>query len=259
MRTQPVLARATAAATTSASRPATAFDPTFDAEAAVRALAKADPTLGQLMRRWGPYGLEPHEARNPYESLARSIVYQQLHGKAAATILGRMLMIYAKPATRGGTRGAKGARPGKPRMPKPEELIATPDAKLRAAGLSGAKTAALKDLARKQLEGIVPTKAAIHKLADAEIVERLTQIRGIGPWTVEMMLMFQLGRLDVLPATDYGVRAGFAMTYGLKELPTPKELLAHGERWRPYRSVASWYMWRATDLAKEVARKPRSK
>jgi DNA-3-methyladenine glycosylase II len=137
-----------------------------------------------------------------------------------------------------------------PRLPKPQELLDTPDTQLRAAGLSGNKTAALKDLAAKALDGIVPTHKEIHGLPDSEIIERLTQIRGIGPWTVEMMLMFQLGRADVLPVTDYGVRSGFALTYGLKDLPSPKELLAHGERWRPYRSVASWYLWRAADLAK---------
>lgn len=210
--------------------PASALNPTQ----ALRTLALADPTLGQLIRRIGDYELEPHEARNPYESLVRSIVYQQLHGKAAATILGRMKALY------GNT----------PRLPTPQEILDTPVADLRAAGLSGNKTLALKDLAAKTLEGLVPTQSQIHQLADAEIIERLTAIRGIGPWTVEMMLIFQLGRSDVLPATDFGVRAGFALTYGLKDLPKPKELLEYGEIWRPYRSVASWYLWRATDLAK---------
>jgi DNA-3-methyladenine glycosylase II len=208
----------------------------FDPQEATRALSKADPKLGALIRRWGPCDLGTQGGRNPYESLARSIVYQQLHGKAAATILGRFKAIYD---------------PKRPRVPKPQELIDTPTERLRAAGLSGAKSAALKDLAAKALEGIVPTQRAIHRMSDAEILERLTQIRGIGPWTVEMLLIFQLGRLDVLPITDYGVRSGFALTYGLSELPTPKELLVYGERWKPYRSVAAWYLWRATDLAKE--------
>ena len=126
--------------------------------------------------------------------------------------------------------------------------MTTPAERLRGAGLSRAKVAAIKDIAAKTVEGVVPGSRAIAKMSDAEIVERLTTLRGVGPWTVEMLLIFTLGRTDVLPATDYGVRKGFAVTYGWKELPTPKELLAYGERWRPHRTTAAWYLWRALEL-----------
>ena len=122
-----------------------------------------------------------------------------------------------------------------------------PDARLRGAGLSAAKTAALKDLARKTLDGTVPPLARVRRLSDAEIVERLTAVRGIGPWTAEMMLIFRLGRSDVLPVADLGVRKGFMLTYGLDDLPTPEQMIEHAERWRPYRTVGSWYMWRALE------------
>src|SRR5207248_3214364 len=135
------------------------------------------------------------------------------------------------------------------RFPRPQEVLDIPEAKLRAAGLSRAKTLALKDLAARTVDGTVPASArALEKLTDAEIVERLTAVRGIGPWTVEMLLIFRLARPDVLPATDYGVRKGHALVRGTEELPSPKELLEHGERWRPYRTVASWYLWRVLDL-----------
>jgi DNA-3-methyladenine glycosylase II len=127
-------------------------------------------------------------------------------------------------------------------------LLGTPDERLRNAGLSAAKTAALKDIAAKTLEGIVPGARAAAGMTDAEILERLTCVRGVGPWTVEMLLMFTLGRRDVLPATDYGVRKGFALLYGRRELPSPKEVLEHGERWRPHRTTAAWYLWRALEL-----------
>jgi len=119
---------------------------------------------------------------------------------------------------------------------------------LRRAGLSRAKTAAIKDIARKTIDGIVPTLRAISKMTNTEIIERLTTVRGVGPWTVEMLLIFTLGRTDVLPTTDYGVRKGFAMIYGWKVLPTPKELLAEGEKWKPHRTTAAWYFWRALEL-----------
>ncbi|MCU0785935.1 MAG: DNA-3-methyladenine glycosylase [Verrucomicrobia bacterium] len=175
--------------------------------------------------------LKPKTGRPPFQALVRSVTFQQLNGKAAETILGRVLALY----------------PGK-RFPAPEELLATPDDQLRAAGLSRNKTAAVKDIAAKTLEGIIPDSRAIKKLSNEEILERLTTVRGVGPWTVEMLLMFTLGREDVLPATDFGLRKGFALTYGLEELPSPKELLAHGEKWRPHRTTASWYLWRAVDL-----------
>ena len=135
------------------------------------------------------------------------------------------------------------------KFPTPAELAATAPERLRAAGLSNAKAAAVIDLARRTASGELPTLAQIRKLSDEEVVERLTVVRGIGPWTVHMLMIFRLGRPDVLPVADLGVRKGFAMTYRKKELPTPDELTRHAERWRPYRSLASWYMWRALEKA----------
>jgi DNA-3-methyladenine glycosylase II len=205
--------------------------------AALQHLQKADRVLARVIKRVGPCPLAPRRGLQPWQALVRSVAYQQLNGTAAETIFNRFLALF--PATK---------------FPTPEQIVAAPDERLRSAGLSRAKTAAIKDIAAKTIAGVVPERRAITKLSDVEIVERLTTIRGVGPWTVEMLLMFTLGRPDVLPATDYGVRSGFALVYGLKELPHPKEILAHGERWRPYRTVASWYMWRAIDLAKEKAK-----
>ncbi|MFY0573890.1 DNA-3-methyladenine glycosylase family protein [Cystobacter fuscus] len=204
--------------------------------AARRALAKADPLLGALMKQVGPLRLEVEALRNPFVALARSIAYQQLTGKAAATIFGRVC-----------ERVGQGARF------TPEAVLAVPVEDLRAAGLSGAKAAAMRDPALKAREGEVPTLARARRMSDAALVEHLTKVRGIGQWTVEMMLIFRLGRPDVLPVDDYGVRKGFMRTYGLAEMPRARELLAHGERWRPWRSVASWYMWRALELPKTPA------
>jgi DNA-3-methyladenine glycosylase II len=195
-----------------------------------RALVKADPVLGALMKRV-PFTLQVEALHNPFHALARSIAYQQLTGKAAATIFGRV-----------------SERVGTGRKFTPEAVLALPVEALREAGLSGAKAAALRDLAAKALEGEVPTLAKARRMSDAALVEHLTKVRGIGQWTVEMMLIFRLGRPDVLPVDDYGVRKGFMRTYGLTEMPKPKQLLAFGERWRPWRTVASWYMWRALDL-----------
>jgi DNA-3-methyladenine glycosylase II len=197
---------------------------------AILHLIKADKTLGKLIQRVGPCKLVPRNSRSPFESLVRSVVYQQLNGTAAATILGRVKALY----------------PGR-RFPRPKDLLATTDEALRSAGLSRAKAAAIKDIAEKTLTGIVPASRDIARMSNDEILERLTSLRGVGPWTVEMLLIFTLGRQDVLPVTDYGVRKGFALTYGWKELPRPKELLEFGERWRPHRSTAAWYFWRALD------------
>src|SRR2546430_14879651 len=198
--------------------------------AALAHLARSDKILARLIKRVGPCALKPRNRRSPFEALVQSVAYQQLNGTAAATILGRVKALY----------------PDK-RFPTPDDLLATPDDKLRSAGLSRAKTAAIKDIARKTLDGVVPTSRAISKMSNDEIIERLTTVRGVGPWTVEMLLIFTLGRTDVLPVTDYGVRKGFALTYGWKELPTPKELLEYGERWRPPRTTAAWYFWRAME------------
>lgn len=205
--------------------------------AALKHLQRADRVLARIIRQVGPCPLTPRRGVQPWQALVRSVAYQQLNGTAAQTIFNRFLALF--PDTK---------------FPTPEQIVAAPDETLRSAGLSRAKTAAIKDIAAKTIAGVVLERRAIARLSDGEIVERLTTIRGVGPWTVEMLLMFTLGRPDVLPATDYGVRSGFALVYGLKELPAPKDILAHGERWRPHRTVASWYLWRAVDLAKEKAK-----
>ncbi len=197
---------------------------------AVEHLCRADKALARLIKKVGPCTMKLRR-RTPFVALVSAVTYQQLNGTAAETILKRFIALY----------------PGK-RFPTPEDVLATPDERMRAAGLSRAKTAAIKDIAAKTVEGIVPASSVIIKLSNEEIIERLTSVRGVGPWTVEMLLMFTLGRLDVLPATDYGVRKGFAVTFGWKDLPTPKELLEYGERWRPHRSTAAWYLWRALEL-----------
>ena len=198
---------------------------------AVAHLCRADKALARLIKKVGPCKMKPHSRRTPFVALVTAVTFQQLNGTAARTILKRFLALY----------------PGK-RFPTPADVLATPEERMRAAGLSRAKTAAIKDIAGKTIEGIVPGSRAITKLSNEEIIARLTSVRGVGPWTVEMLLMFTLGRLDVLPATDYGVRKGFAVTFGWKDLPTPKELLEYGERWRPHRSTAAWYLWRALEL-----------
>jgi DNA-3-methyladenine glycosylase II len=192
-------------------------------------LCACDDKLAEIIRRAGPCKLKPRRC-SPFEALLRAITFQQLNGTAAETILRRVLAIYGK------------------RFPTPEAVLNTPDETLRAAGLSGAKTASIKDLAEKSLAGVVPAGRAIRQMSENEIMERLTAVRGIGPWTVEMLLIFTLGRPDVLPVTDYGVRKGVALTYGLRELPAPKELALFGERWKPHRSVAAWYMWRVLEF-----------
>ena len=205
--------------------------PPLDLDHAIITLKTADPTLGRLIDRVGACRFHATRSeKSPFLALAESIAYQQLNGKAAATIFGRFHALY----------------PGK--GPTPKGVLETSDEAMRGAGLSRAKMLAIRDLAAKTLDGTVPTAARLRSLPDDEIIERLTQIRGIGRWTAEMLLMFRLGRPDVLPSTDYGVRQGFAIAYRKRSLPTPAKLLEYGERWRPYRSVASWYLWRAVDL-----------
>lgn len=199
-----------------------------------RHLTAADPVLGRLIDAAGRYGLKAEGTHPTFRSLASAIAHQQLNGTAAATILGR----FEKLCGDGG-------------FPTPESVLAAPDTALRGVGFSGAKVAALKDLAAKTLAGVVPDSSELVALDDAAIVERLTQVRGIGRWTVEMMLIFQLGRRDILPVDDFGVRNGFRLAYGLKGLPKPKALAEYGERWKPHRSAAAWYLWRAVDLARE--------
>jgi DNA-3-methyladenine glycosylase II len=220
----------------------------FDVAEALAHLRAKDAKLGALIDRAGAFTLKLDPSPSPFESLLESILYQQLHGKAAATIHRRVRECY------GGD-------------PAPQLLLETPDERLRACGVSFNKIKALKDLAARTLDGTVPTHASIKKMSDAEIVERLTEVRGIGPWTVEMLLIFRLGRPDVLPVSDYGVRKGFALTFQrlpktraleAADLPKPEVLLRRGKRWAPFRSVASWYLWRACDLAKNTAPTGRS-
>lgn len=207
---------------------------TYDPAEAIAQLTTADPLMGDLIARVGAYTLTPELTQSPFHALMRAIVYQQLSGKAAGTILGRVLALM--PTGRG--------------RPQPEDLLAIDDDRLRAAGLSRNKLLALRDLAAKAQDGTVPTLAALRRLSDAEIIDRLTAVRGIGVWTVEMLLLFRLGRSDVLPVADLGVQKGYQLTYRKRALPTAKQLLKAGETWRPFRSVASWYLWRAVDLAK---------
>lgn len=201
----------------------------FDARAAEQHLRRVDRKLAELIDRVGPYRPQRDECGSLFEALGRSIIYQQLSGRAAGTIHGRYAALFPK-----GT-------------PKAEALGLISDAALRGAGLSGAKLAALRDLAARASSKELPELRALRRMPDEQIVERLTVVRGIGPWTVHMLLLFQLGRPDVLPTSDYGVRKGFARVYGESELPSEKELTRHAERWRPYRSVASWYLWRALE------------
>jgi DNA-3-methyladenine glycosylase II len=194
-------------------------------------LAKADPVLAVVIGAVGAYAPEVPEEIHPFQALAQAIAHQQLNGTAANTILRRLVDTC-----------------GQGCFPSPEAVLAAPAARLRAAGFSFAKVAALKDLAAKTLSRVVPGHADLADLSDAQIIERLTQVRGIGPWTVQMLLMFRLGRPDVLPVDDFGVRAGFRAAYGLRHLPHPKALAAYGERWKPHRTAAAWYLWRALEL-----------
>ena len=196
-------------------------------------ILKADPVMAALIKAAGPSRMSSRAHHAPFESLARAIAHQQLHGVAAARILARFVDLFEPP-----------------NFPKPEQVLAAGNDQLRAVGFSFAKVAALKDLAAKTLEGIVPQPMELALLSDLQIIERLSSVRGIGRWTVEMMLMFQLERPDVLPVDDFGVRNGFRLAYGLKRMPTPRALAQFGERWKPYRSAAAWYLWRAVDLAR---------
>ena len=197
----------------------------------LRHLSQADPVLGGVIRAVGPCLLEPKGDCHPFQTLAQAIAHQQLNGTAANTILRRLIDSC-----------------GQGQFPTPQMVLAASADSLRAAGFSFAKVAALRDLAEKTLAAVVPDAAALRKLSDAEIIERLTQVRGIGRWTVEMLLIFQLGRPDVLPVDDFGIQAGFRAAYGLSRMPRPKAIAAWGARWSPYRSIAAWYLWRALEL-----------
>jgi len=206
--------------------------PPFDLRLAMDTLAAKDPQLATLIKETEEFRIEADGSGSPYEALLEAIAYQSISGKAAATIYGRIKALSAAG-----------------RAPTPQEMLKLRKSVLRKAGLSGAKVLAMKDLAQKTIDGVVPTLEQAEKLTDEELVERLVSVRGIGAWTVEMFLIFRLGRPDALPIHDLGVKKGWAITYGKKHMPTPKQLLAFGERWRPYRTVASWYMWRACQRA----------
>jgi DNA-3-methyladenine glycosylase II len=214
----------------------------FDHVAAHEFLSRTDSHLARVIQRTGEFQFQLDQCESVYESLLEAIAYQSISGKAAATIFARIKAL-----------GANGI------CPTPQEILHARTQTLRKAGLSGAKVLAMKDLAKKTVEGVVPTLADANKMSDQELVERLVSVRGIGAWTVEMFLIFRLGRPDVLPIHDYGVQKGFAITYGKKNIPKPRELAEFGERWRPYRTVASWYMWRAVQQAGPEARKIKKK
>jgi DNA-3-methyladenine glycosylase II len=211
----------------------------YDVALALKELSAADPKMGALIERVGPFAMRIKSTHSPFEALVEAIVYQQLHASAASAILGRVLTVFGDI------------------HPQPEQMLAVPEEMLRAAGLSRSKLLSVRDLAAKTLDGTVPSLAAIRRLPDAEIIERLSQVRGIGTWTAEMLLIFRLGRPDVFPVTDYGIRKGFLLTFGkikagkpitAAKLPKPESMERRGLRWKPWRSVASWYLWRACEL-----------
>lgn len=199
---------------------------------AIRHLSR-DPVLKPLIKRIGPARLSV-EKRSPYEALVRAISHQQLHGRAAETILGRFVALFPAP------------------FPEPADVLNTREHVLRGCGFSGSKVAAIQDICAKTLDGVVPTRLVALRLTDEELIERLTSIRGVGRWTVEMLLMFTLGRPDILPVDDFGVREGYRLIHGLDEQPKPRALAAIGEAWAPFRTTAAWYLWRAADEGKKV-------
>jgi methylated-DNA-[protein]-cysteine S-methyltransferase len=203
----------------------------FDPDAAIEHLRASDPVLGRLIDSVGPFRLQLQRTPSVFGALAEAIVYQQLSGKAAATIFGRLCGLF-RDASAGLT---------------PAHIARASEERLRSAGLSRSKALSLQDLAHKTISGELPSLSDVRRLDDESIVERLTAVRGVGRWTAEMLLIFRLGRPDVLPVDDYGVRKGFALAFKKKELPARKDVEKRGERWRPYRSVATWYLWRALD------------
>ncbi len=200
---------------------------------AVEHLSDVDPKLRDWIARLGPVRIPPRRSRDPYRALLESVVYQQLNGVAAGTIWNRVLDLFED------------------RDPHPEKLIARSDADLRGAGLSRNKIASLRAIAAGRISGDVPEARGIGRLEDLEIYERLTRLRGVGPWTVDMLMIFTLRRPDVMPATDYGIRKGFQLAYRKRKIPTPREVLAKAERWRPFRTTAALYLWKIADESKQ--------
>ena len=195
-------------------------------------LRKQCPAMRRLITAHGPCGLEVETGWTPFQALVSAVAHQQLHGKAAATILKRFRTLY------GG------------RFPSAQRLATEDDDALRACGFSRSKIAALRDIAAKSIDGTVPGSRLIKTLPDEEIIARLTAVRGVGRWTAQMLLIFKLGRPDVLPADDFGVRAGFQVAFRLDAMPSAKVVIEYGERWRPHGTTAAWYLWRAADAAK---------
>jgi DNA-3-methyladenine glycosylase II len=206
--------------------------------AAHKHLSKSDSVMRRLIREHGKCDLKPETRRSPFQSLVQAVAHQQLNGTAANTILTRFKKLF----------------PGRS-FPKPKDLAKVTDKQIRACGFSFSKIAAIRDIAAKALDGTIPSSRRIEKLSDEEIIVRLTEARGVGRWTVEMLLIFQLGRKDVLPVGDFGVRSGFRAAYKRREMPEPKALLAFGERWRPHATTAAWYLWCAADAAKDAKKK----
>ncbi len=200
---------------------------------AVRHLGR-DERFAALIRRVGPPRMQVQRDRGPYEALVRAIAHQQLHGRAAEAILARFHALF----------------PGEA-FPDPSAVLATADTALRGCGFSGGKIAAIRDICAKALDGTVPTRRESHRLTDEALIERLTGIRGVGRWTVEMLLIFTLGRPDVLPVDDFGVREGYRVLHGLDAQPKPKALAEIGLAWAPYRSIATWYLYRAAEEARK--------
>lgn len=200
---------------------------------AARAHLAQDAILGPVIAQVGAPRLKSLQ-REPYEALVRAIAHQQVHGRAAEAMLGRLIAHH----------------PQAP-FPPPEAVLGLPDDALRGCGFSGAKCAAIRDIAAQSLGGLVPTRRSATRLSDAALIERLVALRGVGRWTVEMLLIFTLGRPDILPVDDFGVREGYRVAAGLAVQPKPKELAALGESWAPFRSYAAWYLWRAADLSKD--------
>lgn len=205
------------------------FSRTLDTEAACRWLGKNDAVMKTLIARIGSCSLPTQSRMTVFQYLVRSIVYQQLSGRAAGTIHGRVCRLFPNG------------------RPTPDALLALSGDELRAAGLSQSKQKSVRDLAVRAASGQIPDRRSLRWMDDEEIIRHLTQVRGVGRWTVEMLLIFDLGRPDVLPVGDLGVQKGFREAYGRESLPTPVELTEFGERWQPYRSVAAWYLWRCLD------------
>jgi 3-methyladenine DNA glycosylase/8-oxoguanine DNA glycosylase len=223
----------------------TAFEASigFDSAVALTHLRARDPALARLIDAVGPFRLRPEPAASLFLALAEAIVYQQLTAKTAGTIFARVRALF----------------PGTAEGPTPRELLRVSDAALRAAGLSGSKLASLRDLARRADGGELPSWAEVQGMEDEAIIARLSEVRGIGRWTAQMLLIFRLGRPDVLPADDYGIRKGFARAFRRRELPAPSDVEKRGVRWKPYRTVASWYLWRALERPRDNAANQRSK